>query len=211
MIDRQESYSIQNSAQISAVVDPFTVERYSQFSKHLRTSFVDILDVGCAEGKGGAHLKGLLPDIRLVGLDCVESRLAKLPDAYSSSVCGLTEHIPLPDQSMDAVLAGEFIEHLYPSDVDRALCEFQRVLRVGGLVLLTTPNPYSLKMRFKRESVYSVSHLTQHFPEALVFRLKLHGFSHIRLLGSGRATRYFGEHIPFLSLYGSYLTLASKQ
>jgi hypothetical protein len=28
--------------------------------------------------------------------------------------------------------------------------------------------------------------------------------------GSGKATRYFGEKIPFLSLYGSYLITALK-
>lgn len=116
----------------------------------------------------------------------------------------------MDDRSCDAIVAGEFLEHLYPSDVDATLCEFQRILAIGGTLLMTTPNPYSLNMRKQRGTVYGVAHLTQHFPEVLKLRLKMHGFSKIRLIGSGKATRHFGEWLPFLSVYGSYLIAARK-
>jgi hypothetical protein len=111
---------------------------------------------------------------------------------------------------MDAIVAGEFLEHLYPSDVDPTLCEFQRVLRIGGVLLMTTPNPYSLNMRRRKGSVYGVAHLTQHFPEVLSLRLKMHGFSKVRVCGSGRASLKVGEKFPWLSVYGSYLISAVK-
>jgi predicted SAM-dependent methyltransferase len=99
----------------------------------------------------------------------------------------------MADQPCDAIVAGEFIEHLYPSDVDTTLCEFQRILSIGGSLLITTPNPYSLKLRKIKGTVYGTAHLTQHFPKILKYRLMMHGFSHVKIIGSGKATVYFGE------------------
>lgn len=210
MDENIDSYAIKNLAQKSATSDPFSLERYAQFAKYLPKKAKEVLDIGCAEGRGGAHLMSLRPDLILSGLDCVEERLDKLPGCYTHKVQGLTNQIPLSDKSMDAVLAGEFLEHLYPADVDPTLCEFQRILRIGGMFLMTTPNPHSLKMRLKRGTVYGTAHLTQHDSKCLKIRLIQHGFSRVRILGSGAASRYFGDRFPYLSVYGSYLVTALK-
>jgi SAM-dependent methyltransferase len=206
----QEKYADQNAEQTVALEDGFSISRYTQFARHLPEDTRTVLDVGCAEGRGGARLKALKPNIRLSGLDCVAERLAGLPPEYDGKILGLTNEIPLEDRTMDAIVAGEFLEHLYPSDVDPTLCEFQRVLRIGGVLLMTTPNPYSLNMRRRKGSVYGVAHLTQHFPEVLSLRLKMHGFSKVRICGSGRASLKVGENFPWLSVYGSYLISAFK-
>jgi SAM-dependent methyltransferase len=206
----RDKYASQNAEQTVALEDGFSIERYSQFARHLPPEAIDVLDVGCAEGRGGAHLKSLCPRIRLAGLDCVEERLAELPSSYEGRILGLTNSIPVDDRSMDAIVAGEFLEHLYPSDVDATLCEFQRILRIGGKLLMTTPNPYSLNMRRRKGTVYGVAHLTQHFPRVLSWRLKMHGFSRIRIRGSGQMSRLIGEHFPWLSVYGSYLITGVK-
>jgi len=206
----QDKYAGQNAEQTVALEDGFSINRYTQFARHLPEDTVTVLDVGCAEGRGGARLKSLMPKIRLSGLDCVAERLAELPAEYDGRILGLTNEIPLEDRTMDAIVAGEFLEHLYPSDVDPTLCEFQRVLRIGGVLLMTTPNPYSLNMRRRNGSVYGVAHLTQHFPEVLSWRLKLHGFSKVRICGSGRASLKVGDKFPWLSVYGSYLISAVK-
>jgi len=210
MTSKLEKYADENSAQTVAIEDGFSIERYGQFARHLPPGFSDVLDVGCAEGRGGLELKRLRPDIRLGGLDCVRERLDLLPECYSRKILGLTNEIPEPDRSFDAIVAGEFLEHLYPSDVDPTLCELQRILKIGGTLLLTTPNPHSLRMRMRKGTVYGVAHLTQHFPKILKTRLMLHGFSNVKIIGSGKATRYFGEWMPFLSVYGSYLIVGKK-
>lgn len=208
---KREEYEHQNMQQTVAVTDTFSTRRYIQFAKHLPPEVVNVLDVGCAEGVGGTQLKSLRPSIQLAGLDCVEERLSLLPDCYDRGILGLSNAIPLADQSMDAIVAGEFLEHLYPADVDKTLCEFQRVLKIGGVLLMTTPNPYSIKMRLRRGSVYGTAHLTQHFPKVLGWRLKLHGFSRVRIRGSGKAMALIGEHFPLLSVYGSYLISGTKR
>ena len=210
MDDRLQAYAEENAHQTVALEDGFTLERYAQFARWLPSPGARVLDVGCAAGRGGARLKELAPGIELVGLDCVEDRLKQLPPAYASGIHGLTNRIPAPDLGFDAIVAGEFLEHLYPADVDVTLCEFQRVLKIGGRLMLTTPNPNSLKLRLRKGSVFGTAHFTQHFPDVLRLRLRMHGFSRVRLLGSGKAIRYFGCHFPWLSLYGSFLALADK-
>lgn len=192
--------------------DPFTKERYTQFAKHLPSSATSgkILDVGANEGTGGTALKQCQPNIELYGLDCVDTWLNNLPPAYSGGIQALCSDIPVPDCHFSAIVAGEFLEHLYPRDVEPTLMEFQRVLKIGGRLLMTTPNPNSLKMKYKGKTVFGRSHLTQHHPDCLRLRLRMHGFSNVRFYGSGKATRIVGEHFPILSVYGSYLVIADK-
>jgi ubiquinone/menaquinone biosynthesis C-methylase UbiE len=205
-----DTYATGNIAQEDALTDPFTVERYAQFVKHLLPDTVRVLDVGCSTGRGGVRLKELLPNAHLMGLDCVQQRLDALPNAYNQKVLGLTTSIPLEDMDLDAIVAGEFLEHLYPRDVDPTLCEFQRVLKVGGRLLMTTPHPTCFINRFGGRSVYTPSHLTQHYPSILKQRLLAHGFNRVKIIGSGKATRYFGEWSPLLGVYGSFLIQADK-
>lgn len=206
----QSSYSQQNTEQSVALTDTFTIERYKQFARNLPIDSGRCLDVGCAEGRGGAELLLQKPNLKISGLDCVEERIANLPSCYENSIVGLTSSIPCEDRTFDAVIAGEFIEHLYPSDVDSTLCEFNRILKIGGYIALTTPNPYSLKMRMRSGTVYGTAHLTQHYPECLKMRLKQHGFSKIKIRGSGKASLLVGQYFPWLSVYGSYMVIARK-
>ena len=210
-IDHQK-YEFQNSQQIVSEHDEFTLERYEQLAKFLpkNSECTNILDVGCNTGRGGLRLKTIKPSITLSGLDCVQERLNALPECYSNKVYGLSTKIPVEDRFFDAIVAGEFLEHLYPADVDQTLCEFQRVLKIGGRLLLTTPNPNYLKNKLEKKSVYGVSHLTQHFPQILKVRLLIHGFSGVKLYGSGKMSRYLGYSFPILAVYGSYLVVANK-
>jgi SAM-dependent methyltransferase len=208
---QMEHYEKENLLQPEAEEDSYTVERYQQFARHLQGSHKTILDIGCSTGRGGEEVTRIRPDSQVWGLDVVQSRLDALPACYMRKIRGLSTDIPIDDGSVDAILAGEFLEHLLPRDVDPTLCEFQRVLRIGGQLLLTTPNPRYLRLKLNRGSVYGPGHLTQHFPEVLRLRLMMHGFSHVRIRGSGKVSRYLTERVPVLSLYGSYLITAEKR
>ena len=111
---------------------------------------------------------------------------------------------------LDVVVAGEFIEHLYPDDVDSTLREFYRLIKPGGSLFLTTPNPNYLLLKLTGKSVLGNSHLSAHFPKELEKKLNKIGFNNIKILGSGKASRFLGEYFPILSLYGSYLAITSK-
>lgn len=211
MVNLHKKYEVQNTQHNASERDSFTVERYEQFFNFFPQGNPKVLDVGCSTGRGGLRLKKLNPNMTLSGLDCVRERLDTLPECYSKRVHGLSTDIPIEDRSIDVIVAGEFLEHLYPADVDKTLCEFQRVLRIGGRLLLTTPNPNYIKNKLNRTSVYNVSHLTQHFPRVLRFRLQMHGFSRVQIYGSGKVSRYLGRNFPLMALYGSYLVSANKE
>lgn len=210
MANLHKKYEVQNTQQEISEHDPFTLERYEQFLRFFPKDAIKILDVGCNTGRGGLRLKELRPQLTLLGLDCVQERLNALPGCYLERVYGLSTDIPIEDQVIDVITAGEFVEHLYPADVDRTLCEFQRILKIGGKLLLTTPNPNYIRNKVSGASVYGTSHLTQHFPEVLRFRLQMHGFSGVKSYGSGKVSRYLGWHFPIAAVYGSYLVVANK-
>jgi len=54
-----------------------------------------------------------------------------------------TDTLPFPDESFDAVLLSEVLEHLMYSPLPM-FREIRRVLRPGGILLLSTPNPAGL-------------------------------------------------------------------
>ena len=209
--NKEENYSEINIGQTISESDPFTEMRYLQFARLMRNNVEMVLDIGCNTGRGGQVLKNIKAGIHLDGLDCVEDRLRRLPaELYERKLLGFSTSISCADNTYDAVVAGEFIEHLYPDDVEKTFCEIFRVLKLGGQLLLTTPNPQSVWLRWRRQSVLGGAHLSQHYAHALVFRLQLMGFSRVKVYGSGRTSRTLGMHFPLLNLYGSYLLSAWK-
>lgn len=204
-------YAEANRPQSGALDDVYTAKRYEEFALETPASVKQlVLDVGCSTGRGGTIFHRLRPQSTLVGVDCVPERLNKLPACYAQRFEGLCNALPFPDFHFDTILAGEILEHLYPVDVDSSLCELQRVLKVGGRLLVTTPNPGSFRNRFLGGTVYSTGHRTQHYPNILRLRLLSHGFRSVTFRGSGRATKIFGRYCPLLVVYGTYMAIARK-
>ena len=210
MAELLHKYAAQNLEQEISESDPFTVERYAQFHRFMPKGARKVLDVGANTGRGGQKLAELDPNYELTALDCVQSRLDALPKCYANVICGLSNSLSAEDRSFDAIVAGEFLEHLYPSDVDPTLCEFQRVLKIGGRLLMTTPNPEYVRLNLTGGTVYGPGHLTQHRAGLLKARLALHGFSRVKVYGSGKMSRYLGYYTPIPMLYGSYLVTGDK-
>ncbi len=90
-----------------------------------------VVDVGAGTGKLTATLLRLGAEVTAVEPD--QNMLAELRRGLPSvsSVPGSAEEIPLPDGSVDAVLAGQAM-HWF--DMDRALPEIARVLTPGGVL-----------------------------------------------------------------------------
>jgi ubiquinone/menaquinone biosynthesis C-methylase UbiE len=201
-----------NRAQTGSECDDFARERYAQFLKYLpKKPALRIVDLGGGIGTGGVVLLEGLSSPAIIGIDCVEERVGKMPSSvYVERLCAFASSLPLEPRSVDAVVAGEFIEHVPPEEVDTVLSEIFRILKLRGQLLLTTPNPRYLKNRFKKLSVLlDPSHVSQHYPKSLRNRLLAIGFSDVFITGSGRVSRFLGPHFP-LNLYGSYFCGATK-
>ena len=104
------------------------------------------------------------------------------------------DRLPFDDGTLDVVVCGELIEHLR-EDPLQMLVEIQRVLRWGGLLILTTPNiasAHSIESVLGGNSPYIYGqynrrspadrHAREYTPEDVRVALEAGGFEVIRLL-----------------------------
>lgn len=95
-----------------------------------------VLDLAC----GNAALLKKLKELghKTIGLDISPVRVLvnkKLLDEY---YWGFAEEIPIPDNSVDVVVATETLEHVF--DLDKTIREIKRVLKPNGVVYVQVPN-----------------------------------------------------------------------
>jgi SAM-dependent methyltransferase len=205
-------YVALNAAQVESEVDPFTPTRYEQFAAWFPAQTRQVLDVGCNTGRGGVALKRINPAWQITGLDLLQTRLDRLPESvYGGVICGSATAMPCADKSFDAVVAGEFIEHLPASAAQPFLMEAFRVLRLGGVLAVTTPNPQDWKLRWRKGSVLGGSHVSQHQARVLCLQMKMASFGAVRIRGTGKVSSLLGTRFPLLNVYGSYMAVGYKR
>ena len=114
------------------------------FFNHIRSVNGRMLDIGCNNGNLAFLLRkqGVLPkQLDYVGIDIAEESIKV---AQNRNIYGAVFHVgsamklQFPDESFDAVTLVEVIEHI--PDQPQAIREAVRVLKTGGLILLSTPN-----------------------------------------------------------------------
>jgi ubiquinone/menaquinone biosynthesis C-methylase UbiE len=96
-----------------------------------------VLEVGC----GAGHLLARLPAGRAVGLDLAESllsRTARRLRGRAALAQGDAAALPFAAAAFDRVYCSEVLEHLV--DPAAAVREIRRVLRPGGVAVLSVPN-----------------------------------------------------------------------
>jgi ubiquinone/menaquinone biosynthesis C-methylase UbiE len=191
--------------------DAFTTQRYRLACRQLLSHPPQsLLEIGADTGASAATIHQFYRDCLITGLDCTERLRQENRGQYAAFHTGSVTDLPFDDDFFSAVFALEVIEHLYPAHVEQALGEIFRVLVLGGTFVLTTPNPLAYRFRWRNQSILGKVHKSQHYPRLLKNRLLAVGFSSVRIMGSGRATRYLGQHFPHLNLYGSYMITARK-
>ena len=115
----------------------------------------EILDIGCGKGTDVFMMNSLLKaySTRFTGLDIspVSIEFANmLREMRGERNCffdvGNAEKLEFADTSFDVVLCSEVLEHL--PEPEKSLKEILRVLKAGGLAVVTTPNPENIAKRF---------------------------------------------------------------
>jgi SAM-dependent methyltransferase len=104
-----------------------------------------LLDVGCGTGQMLHFLAERRPgDFELTGVDQSESMIEQAQSVvgeHASLVVGQAEHLPFGDGTFDVAIAMGVYE--YVRDVDDALRELSRVIRPGGVAIVTMLNRWS--------------------------------------------------------------------
>jgi ubiquinone/menaquinone biosynthesis C-methylase UbiE len=99
-----------------------------------------ILEFGCGKGRLVEAMMGLNPHARYIGIDvssvALEAAGRRMPSAEFHQVAD-GDCLPLPDESIDFIMASEVMEHVY--DTQKTFSELSRVLKPGGSILVTTP------------------------------------------------------------------------
>lgn len=80
------------------------------------------LNIGC----GGRRIEGY------TGIDAVERPAA--------DIIARADNIPLPDGSVDEIMAIHLWEHFYRWECETVIAEWKRLLKPGGLLVLELPN-----------------------------------------------------------------------
>jgi 2-polyprenyl-3-methyl-5-hydroxy-6-metoxy-1,4-benzoquinol methylase len=138
-----------------------------------------LLDVGCGNGSFLAVMKGIgwVVEGTETDLGAVENAL----DIYGLKIHhGRLEELNLKGDSFDAITMNHVIEHVH--DPVSLLKECFRLLKPGGKIILTTPNPDSLGHQLFREHwicLFPPSHLHLFSQAALQQCAKMAGFHFI--------------------------------
>jgi|YelNatPaOPRAMG01_1025707.scaffolds.fasta_scaffold41236_2 SAM-dependent methyltransferase len=189
-----------------------------------------VLEIGCNPGQFTELL--VRAGYRVDGIDLDPEHRADLWQALEVEVrrCNLEfDPLPFQDNTFDAAVFSEVLEHL-PGSPLPALREIHRVLAPGGLLVLSTPNARSLRIRLmlaarllgwmslepeaefrhrmllEGEGRYTVHHRL-YTAEEVCWLLRTAGFDHVTLRyvaareGVGLARRHLARSFPKLGLW----------
>lgn len=99
-----------------------------------------ILDIGCADGTIILRLMQVMGAKEAFGIDIADDAVAAAKEKGVKAFCLDLDRqeLPFDNDYFDAIYCGEVIEHLF--NPDHLLNEARRVLKAGGICVLTTPN-----------------------------------------------------------------------
>jgi ubiquinone/menaquinone biosynthesis C-methylase UbiE len=111
-----------------------------EFASTLLNSRMKVLDIACGVGYGSKLLA--MTAGRVVGCDIDGESIEYANTNYGSAnidyQLGNATKLHLPSDSFDALISFETLEHI--RQYNQVLSEFQRVLKPGGLLVISSPN-----------------------------------------------------------------------
>jgi len=201
-------------------------------SKELR-----FLELGCGTGEFLDRVASLDERLRVWGIDISKLAIDKVKekgfDGFALDVS--QQELPFREGFFDVVYLGDVIEHLL--DPDFMISEVKRILKKGGLVVLTTPNlaswcnrilllfgfqplfsEVSTKKIFGRSGSKIVGHLRLYTLKSLKEFLSYYGFKIISVEGAYfhvfdpllMSIDKFFSHFPSLSSIDVVVALSKK-
>ena len=146
----------------SFVFHDITIEHLHRYA--LAKEFVQgkkVLDIACGEGYG-SHLLAETAEM-VQGVDIDESIIAKAKTKYAGKnlgfVAGSVEKIPFDPANFDVVVSFETLEHITAHD--SMLAEIKRVLKPGGILLISTPDKKSYSDKHGYSNPYHKKELSE--------------------------------------------------
>lgn len=135
----------------------FHLDRYRFASAFIEDK--DVLDIACGTGYGSNEMLALGRPGSITGVDIDSGAVNYANNTYSNGgkiefKQGSILDIPFEDNSFDVLISFETLEHV--EDEKAQFSEIKRVLKPGGLYILSTPNQWGLTEFHVRDYDYRV-------------------------------------------------------
>jgi ubiquinone/menaquinone biosynthesis C-methylase UbiE len=113
-----------------------SIEEFLKYSPH------DIIDLGTAEGRLLDRIQARYPQARCVGVEYNEElvQYGKKLFPLLELINGDVQAVNFTENSFDVAIATAVIEHV--PEPSRLLAEARRILRKGGLLIISSPAPF---------------------------------------------------------------------
>lgn len=139
-VSRRSAFDAAYFEQPAVAKLPDAARGYAELLKDQLAPGSTAADVGCAMGAIAAEMQRTTK-WRLIGFDVSPEALVEVPPGVTLC-CARAEQLPLKAGALDAALFLDVIEHL--ESPLAALAELRRVVRPGGMLVVTTPNAGSV-------------------------------------------------------------------
>jgi len=157
--------------------DPMTRDRIKIALGFLPGSANKVLDIGAGYGFIEELIQKEGRKISLCGIDISPSGAERLNSKFGNKFkVGDIRKIPYPSNSFDAIFVLEVLEHIAPAETFLAFNEVKRVLRPGGILIISVPTNETVDGFSKNPS----GHLRIYTPELIRAELSLAGFEFVK-------------------------------
>jgi len=147
----------------------------------------DVLDIACGEGYGSFLLADHAKSV--IGVDISDEVIRHARNKYAISNLKFEQGdclcIPIKDNSIDIVVSFETVEH--HDQHDKMLSEIKRVLRPGGILVISTPERSQMSKISQQRNEFHVKELSYSEFAGLLSRYFKHSI-------------FFGQRIRYGSL-----------
>ncbi|CAL1329014.1 malonyl-ACP O-methyltransferase BioC [Candidatus Providencia siddallii] len=107
-----------------------------ELKKTKKNGIINVLDAGCGTGFFSKIMKKRGLNVTALDLSSGMLEIAKNKNAACSYLCADIESIPIENNTFDIVFSNLAIQ--WCQDFTKALIEFYRVTKIGGIILFTT-------------------------------------------------------------------------
>jgi len=156
--DRREQVFIRQGTSMCAAL----VDCIARHERDVPIPELDILDFGCGVGRVALPLfYAYRKPTACVDVDpaCIDYLNSQIPEA-NPTVCGYNPPLPFDDGSFDVIYAVSVWTHLPPEKAHEWMLEMVRVLRPGGVALITTSNYPVLAVRREKLKAWGWENVT---------------------------------------------------
>ena len=125
------------------------------------------------------------------------------PENYSKVAKANSVKLPFPDKEFDTVIASELLNHV--ENPMKNLREWNRVLKMGGRLIISTVNPFFLPLMlscllYRKWPYYTNYHIADHTQHNVMAMLELNNFRLVKAVGTGASSPVWGRKIPLIPL-----------